>query len=233
MKQRHAIIISGANRGLGKALFDLLFEKESIEFVVSLSRRLSESQKELTDDPRFIFIEQDLSELSSQTSLQELDRLKDTVDKITFINNAAIIHPIDGVGNFNDGDLLQSIKVNIQAPMIIINYLIASFSQKELDIVNISSGAANRPIDGWSIYCSAKAYMKMFIESLEQQEQNNPSINAINIDPGVVDTDMQKSLRESNSGAFTRHQDFVNLKNEGLLQTPQAVAAQIIENLNI
>jgi NAD(P)-dependent dehydrogenase (short-subunit alcohol dehydrogenase family) len=94
-------------------------------------------------------------------------------------------------------------------------------------IVNVSSGAAARPIPGWSAYCAAKAGLDMFTQvvALEVQD-SNIRVNALY--PGLVDTDMQADIRSvdtSESGLdYTYwHEAF----EEGRLLAPADVARMI------
>ncbi|MBN8905636.1 MAG: SDR family oxidoreductase, partial [Rhodospirillales bacterium] len=63
-------------------------------------------------------------------------------------------------------------------------------------IVNVSSGAAIRPLEGWSAYCSGKAGLHMLTRAiaLETAEQG---IRVFGFQPGPTDTDMQVQIRAS------------------------------------
>src|SRR5690606_15700892 len=63
-------------------------------------------------------------------------------------------------------------------------------------IVNLSSGAAHRPMEGWSAYCAGKAGLAMVTQSLAL-EYGARGIRAFGFAPGVVDTDMQGEIRAS------------------------------------
>jgi len=99
-------------------------------------------------------------------------------------------------------------------------------------IVNISSGAALKGRAGWSLYCAAKAGMENFIRSLalEQQTQPQPFI-PINIDPGVIDTEMQALIRGTSPSDFPDVEIFIQRKDQALMVPPDKVAAAIIRIL--
>ena len=99
-------------------------------------------------------------------------------------------------------------------------------------IVNISSGAALKGRAGWSLYCAAKAGMENFIRALalEQQAQPQPFI-PINVDPGLIDREMQALIRETSPVDFPDIELFIQRKNQGLLDPPDKVAAAIIRIL--
>ena len=63
-------------------------------------------------------------------------------------------------------------------------------------IVNLSSGAAHRPMEGWSAYCAGKAGLAMLTRAIHE-EYAAQGIRVFGFAPGVVDTDMQGSIRAS------------------------------------
>lgn len=63
-------------------------------------------------------------------------------------------------------------------------------------IVNISSGAAELPLLGWSAYNTAKASLKMLGQVLFQEVQEE-NIRVFSVRPGGVDTKMQDEIRAS------------------------------------
>src|SRR5690606_41129368 len=54
-------------------------------------------------------------------------------------------------------------------------------------VVNVSSGAAHAPREGWSAYCSAKAGLAMLTRSLDL-EYRERGVAVFGLQPGVVDT---------------------------------------------
>ena len=61
-------------------------------------------------------------------------------------------------------------------------------------IVNVSSGAAHRPLEGWSAYCAGKAGLAMVTRSIQLE---TPGIRVFGFSPGTIDTDMQVKIRAS------------------------------------
>ena len=100
-------------------------------------------------------------------------------------------------------------------------------------LVNISSGAANRAIPSWAGYCASKAALNMLTESfyLEEREKgNHPKVYAVS--PGVIDTDMQVQIRSSKKSDFSSVDNFIGMKEENQLFTPQEAALRLIQLLN-
>jgi len=63
-------------------------------------------------------------------------------------------------------------------------------------IVNVSSGAAIRPLDGWSAYCTGKAGLAMLTRAIMLENTAN-GIRVFGFQPGTTDTDMQVTIRAS------------------------------------
>src|SRR6202008_1576489 len=68
-------------------------------------------------------------------------------------------------------------------------------------IINVSSGAAYRPLEGWSSYCSAKAGLAMLTRSLALE---TTGVRVFGFSPGTIDTDMQVKIRASGMNMISR-----------------------------
>lgn len=221
------IIITGANRGLGKALVDVALKDEDAT-IISLSRSLNEEHRTISDT-KLIFIKTDLSEpfLDSIFEIIEKKTYSDTA--LYFFNNASVILPIDKIGSFKELDIETSIKVNVQYPVNLINSLLNKFPYNKVILINISSGAANNPIPFWSLYGSAKAYMKLFFRVLEEENKENSNLSLYGIDPGVLDTGMQKNIRDN---TFPNQDYFKSLKEDNKLIKAEDAAQSIFNDIN-
>jgi benzil reductase ((S)-benzoin forming) len=220
------ILITGANRGLGKALVDVALKDEHT-FIVSLSRSLHQEHEGISD-AKLLFIETDLSEPFSNSFLEPIEDRILTNTALYFFNNASIIMPIAKIGTFEDLDIANSIQVNVQYPVSLINSLLHRFPMHQTVLVNISSGAANNPIPYWSLYGAAKAYMNQFYKVLAVENVEN-NFTFYTIDPGVLDTGMQESIREN---AFPKQDYFKALKEDNKLIQPKDAALKIFDTIN-
>jgi NAD(P)-dependent dehydrogenase (short-subunit alcohol dehydrogenase family) len=120
------------------------------------------------------------------------------------INNAGQIEPI---GRFLDTDLelwTQNIMVNLIGAQNAVRALFGD--QTDLSgsvIVNISTGAAKVPREGWSAYCCAKAGVAMFTQHLHS-EYGKQGLRVMGYIPGFVDTVMQEKIRASGINEISR-----------------------------
>lgn len=212
-------IITGANRGLGQAFVDILIKNEN-HFVISISRSQSEVQKGFAP-ANFYFIKVDLSKNTLVKKIQVLKELITNQD-IYFINNASTIEPITKIEHLDEEVIDKTISVNIKSTILITNFLLCHFSGHKLFFINISSGAANHAISNWSLYCASKAFIKMFFNVAEKEYKQH---RFFSIDPGVMDTNMQTSIRDTE---FPDVSDFKNLQKDGKLKLPLDAAVEIL-----
>jgi len=63
-------------------------------------------------------------------------------------------------------------------------------------IINMSSGAANAPLVGWSHYCSAKAAAQMLTAAADKELSDN-NIRVVGLSPGTVATPMMQKIRDA------------------------------------
>lgn len=93
----------------------------------------------------------------------------------------------------------------------------------------VSSGAATSAYSGWGAYCASKAALNSIAAVMAVEE---PNVTSIAIRPGVLDTDMQKLIREHGKGKMNseQHEKFINLHSQGQL-TPPDVSAHVLAAL--
>jgi len=216
-------IITGANRGLGQAFVDILIKDEN-NFIISISRSQTKVQKGYST-ANFYLIKADLSE---NTLDKKIEVLKELITKqdIYFINNASIIEPITKIEYLDKEVIDKTISINIKSTILITKFLLYHFNNHKLSFINISSGAANRAISNWSLYCASKAFIKMFFNVAEKEYKQH---RFFNIDPGVMDTNMQTIIREID---FPDVSDFKKLQEEGKLKSPLNVALEILNSIS-
>jgi benzil reductase ((S)-benzoin forming) len=124
-------------------------------------------------------------------------------------------------------DLERNIFVNLVAPMLLMRRFLRATEGVALlrRIVNISSGAARRPIAGWSAYCAAKAGLDMATRVVALEA---PKVEAASLAPGVIDTAMQGVVRSASERDFPDVERFRRMKAEGELRSAEDVAADIL-----
>jgi NAD(P)-dependent dehydrogenase (short-subunit alcohol dehydrogenase family) len=70
-------------------------------------------------------------------------------------------------------------------------------------VVNVSSGAAHQPLEGWSAYCAGKAGLAMLTQSMAL-ELGPLGVRVFGLQPGTVFTQMQEKVRASGINPVSR-----------------------------
>jgi NAD(P)-dependent dehydrogenase (short-subunit alcohol dehydrogenase family) len=113
------------------------------------------------------------------------------------INNAGVIEPIASVATADPAAWARNIQSNLVGAFHCIRACLEPMrAAGGGTIVNISSGAAHRPLEGWSSYCSAKAGLAMLTRAVAL-EHAAEGIRVFGFAPGTIDTDMQVTIRAS------------------------------------
>lgn len=113
------------------------------------------------------------------------------------VNNAAVIAPIGRITDLDATAFAASIDTNLTAQFDAIRLALpAMLARGGGTIVNISSGAAHRPQEGWAAYCAGKAGLAMLTKCVHL-EYGAQGIRCFGLAPGVVDTGMQGEIRAS------------------------------------
>lgn len=113
------------------------------------------------------------------------------------VNNAGVIDPIARLSESGPIAWGTAIDVNVKG---VYHGLRAAIPVMEAAsggvIVNISSGAANSALEGWSHYCSSKAAAKKLTECAHK-EVGDRGIRIVGLSPGTVATEMMGKIKSS------------------------------------
>ncbi|WP_196280016.1 SDR family NAD(P)-dependent oxidoreductase [Catellatospora paridis] len=220
------VVITGVSRGLGEALLNQ-FETDEGTTVLALGRGFTDAQR-IAAGPRLILRHCELAEPSTLPHASELNELIADADEVVLIHNAAVVAPIGPIGDLEPDELANAVAVNLTAPMLLTNSLLAALpATARALIMFVSSGAAHRVIDGWSAYSATKRGAEEFFAHLAEQYADEPRIRVEIVNPGVMDTGMQETIR---AARFAGQQRFLDLFENNELPDPAAIAARLIED---
>jgi benzil reductase ((S)-benzoin forming) len=215
-------VITGASRGIGAALAQLAVDDG--HHVLSIARGACPAGRSLSLDlSRPELIEPVLPGLLADYRL---------LDGAVLVNNAASIEPIGR--EYSAEAATRHFALNLVAPAVLSRVFLEAFASLAIDkrIVNVTSGAAQRAFEGWSLYGASKAGLDHFGRclALEQQRVDHPA-DVVALSPGVVDTAMQASIRAANETQFPLRPMFDELKAGGRLADPQDIARLILRGI--
>ncbi len=210
-----AAFITGSSKGVGEAIAKLLLDKNYIVFGYARTNTIKH--------PNFNFIKIDLSNLENVKALT-FPKLDDM--EVLLINNAARIGEIIPLNLKEDADIINDYNLNIITPTILCAKFINSFNRNKKTIINVSSGAANNSIASWSTYCATKAALDRLTSVIAEEKHTNLTIFSVH--PGVVDTEMQKEIRNADSKLFPLLEKFTNYYKNNELENTKNIAHKLL-----
>jgi benzil reductase ((S)-benzoin forming) len=215
--------ITGTSSGIGKAIAEQALQIEG-SIVYGFSRTCT------IEKSNYIHTSVDLSSIENLISLNF--EKHSNAYKVVLINNAGIIGEIKPIGKQSNESIINVFNLNTICPAILTNKLIQTYNGDDTSIVivNISSGAARHPIESWTPYCASKAAIDMFSQVLQSENgYDSTKLRVFSIAPGIVDTNMQQQVRNSNPGDFPHLKKFIDYKENGLLVSTEMVAQKILK----
>ena len=231
----HYYITTGTSSGMGAAVAELLLDEPATQFCIS--RRENQRLLKLAAERErpLYYLRRDLFDHGELPGLME--EIIGAVDfenaeKITLINNAGTLDPVGPSPENAPEEIHKSVHINLIAPMTLSSLFIKHLQHAPLKktIVNISSGAANRPIWGWSTYCTAKAAIEMYTRTAAQEQKGRKHpVRLFAFAPGIVDTPMQEKIRNTPLELFKDRDNFIEYQEKGNLLDPFHAAGKVID----
>ena len=191
-------IVTGASRGIGEAAALALGEAGAAVVLAARStRHLEANARKITAaGGRAIALECDVSDYDACQRLVHETAVRFGQPDI-LVNNAGVIEPISMVAASEPQAWARSIEINLIGAYYAIRAVLPGMLERGGgDIINVSSGAAHRPLEGWSAYCSGKAGLAMLTRAIDL-EHSPGGIRVFGFQPGTTDTDMQVAIRAS------------------------------------
>ncbi|MFC0525560.1 (S)-benzoin forming benzil reductase [Pontibacillus salicampi] len=230
----HYAVITGVSKGLGASIAEELMQKGI--HIIGISRSINERLQEKADQHQVSYTHYSC-DLSSVADLEEVfgavaERLSQIeAQSVYVVNNAGVVEPIDRVGSLASQHVVQHVHVNYIAPMLITNLMYQQLATTPVTVVNITSGAAEKTIYGWSVYGSTKAALNHFTRTVAVEQGEGSKHVSIAFSPGVMDTDMQGDIRSSSKEAFQDVEKFQQMKQQGMLRDTTVVAQAVVRLL--
>jgi 3-oxoacyl-[acyl-carrier protein] reductase len=113
------------------------------------------------------------------------------------VNNAGVIEPIAMIAETDPAAWARNVEINLVGAFHAVRAVLPGMlAAGGGTIINVSSGAALRPLEGWSAYCAGKAGLAMLTQAIKL-ETGAAGIRVFGFQPGTTDTDMQVLIRAS------------------------------------
>jgi NAD(P)-dependent dehydrogenase (short-subunit alcohol dehydrogenase family) len=182
-------LVTGASRGLGRALTGALVDR-GWRLVVDGrdAARLSAAVGTLRRPELVTAVPGDVADPAHRVALAtavgpRLDLL---------VNNASELgpSPLPKLADLDPGDLQRILTVNAVAPLALVQAVLPALRAAHGSVVDISSDAAVEAYAGWGGYGASKAAFDQLTAVLAVEE---PELRVFAVDPGDMATDMHQA----------------------------------------
>ena len=233
----HLTIITGASRGLGRALAEASLGPDRLLLCMARSSMadlaMAAARHGCLLDARSVNLANVNAAVAALANgIGEVD--VSMVTAATLINNAGSVDPVKPAEKLKPEEVAASVALNLSTPIALTGAFLRITAGWRVPrrVLNITSGAAHHPYHGWSVYCATKAGLDQFSRcvALEQEGLANAA-KIVSLAPGVIDTAMQEQLRAASADDSRERGRFVALHEGGELQAPAEVAQRILAYL--
>ena len=193
-----AAIVTGASRGIGAATArELATHGVGVIVAARTAGEIEAIAAEIGDlGGRAEAVRCDVSVYDDLS--KAVTRCRDAFGRLDIlVNNAGIIEPIARLADSDPDRWGAATDINFKG---VYHGLRAAIPVMEAQgagvIVNISSGVASSPLEGWSQYCASKAAV-LALTRCADKEYGDRGIRVVGLSPGTVATGMQIVIKAS------------------------------------
>ena len=187
----HKALITGASRGLGRALagglaavgYSLVIDARNAGALSLAAAEIRAGQA----DAEVIAVPGDVIDPAHRSALRaaadELDLL---------VNNAGTLGaaPLPALADYPLDELRAAFEANVLAPVALLQIFLPTLRERGGAVLNITSDAAIEPYSGWGGYGAMKAALEQASNVLAAEE---PAVRVWWVDPGDLRTDMHQA----------------------------------------
>ncbi|KAK4902702.1 hypothetical protein LTR27_000641 [Elasticomyces elasticus] len=212
------IILTGASRGIGLAIAHYLLKQSHKVVAVARSEQPLRDLEKQYDGQVAVVIgdaaDFSLGEKAVQAAVEHFQRLDG------LIVNHGVLDPVKRVTNSSAEEWRKAYDVNFFSAIAISQAALPELRKSKGCILFTSSGAATGAYPTWGAYGSSKAALNHLAMTLAVEDKE---ITTMSIRPGVVDTEMQREIREDHNTAMDEADAarFAELKKTGGLLKPE------------
>lgn len=205
-------IISGASRGIGRAIAIELAKKVGPASTFYLTARSMESLEETAhvikrDVDKKLDIRCVSIDMSDERSVSGFNKsIFSNVGDISRFSHAVLVHNAGSIGiidkkarELHDISAIQNyFFFNMTAPITLtsafLQHLANNHSKLRKTVVQITSLSVTAPQKSMHLYCTGKAGREIFFRVMALEE---PDVKILSYDPGLVNTDLYTGLQSS------------------------------------
>ncbi|HUQ72612.1 MAG TPA: SDR family oxidoreductase [Planctomycetaceae bacterium] len=208
------ILITGATRGLGRALVDRFVEAGHTVIGCGRSQDHVANLRTVYGSPhRFDVV--DVAH-DRQVAMWAADVLK-TLTPDLLLNNAAVMNPTKPLWKITADEFQTMLDVNVAGVANVIRHFVpAMIANQRGVIVNFSSGWGRSTAPEVAPYCATKFAIEGLTQALAQELPRGMA--AVPLNPGIIDTDMLRSCWADGAGAYPSPDEWSHIAAPFILQ---------------
>jgi 3-oxoacyl-[acyl-carrier protein] reductase len=199
------VVVTGAGRGIGAAIVQRLLEAGASVFAVVQPGAIPAPEFDMLVTGGGTRLQVFAADVCSTADIAAAaaKALQDFGHVDALINNAGVIQPIGLLGDVDPDAWAKVLAVNAGGAMRCTGVFMPHLLARRGVVVNMSSGAGYRALEGWSAYCASKAAMVMVSRSTDL-EYRDRGLRVFSLGVPPTDTAMQASIRASGINDVSR-----------------------------
>lgn len=216
-------LITGASKGIGKAIAEELAKRQHNILLVARSENLLQEEAERLATQYKIKTDYLAIDLSTPDAAENIyNWCVDKNHSVNILVNNAGYGLSGSLDKYEESENINMMQVNMITPVHLCQLFLPMLRQQEKAyIMNIASSAAYQAVPYLSIYSATKAFILSFSRGL-RQELRKSSISVTCISPGATNTDFVVRAKIGKKGL--KAADKVNM-------TPEAVAQIAVNSM--
>lgn len=227
MAEKKTVLITGANRGIGKAIALRLSANCNLVLTARNKEMLSAVQKECEANGATVYAE--TADIGNQKEIESLIQNALNRSRIDVLINNAGFGTFHRVDEFPVDEFQEILNVNVVAPFLFTRAVIPTMiERKQGQIINISSVAGLNGFKSGTAYAASKHALNGFTESL-REDVKDFGIAVTAVCPGGVRTEFGGNDPEKMNRDFLLEADDVARTVEYLVHESETANAKLIE----
>ncbi|KAF2678380.1 short chain dehydrogenase-like protein [Lentithecium fluviatile CBS 122367] len=213
------IILTGASRGIGQAIAHHLLSQHHKLVLISRTHSALDQLHYQYGSDRVEVLAGDLADFS--LAAKAVERANDRWGRLdALVVNHGTLDPVKKVADSTVEEWRTGFGVNVFSAVALVQAALPLLRKSHGRIIFTSSGASINAYQGWGCYGAGKAVLNHLALTLAVEE---PLLTTVSVRPGVVDTEMQREIREVHRGAMSEGDaaKFQGLKRDGGLLKPE------------
>jgi NADP-dependent 3-hydroxy acid dehydrogenase YdfG len=192
MTDRPLALITGASRGIGKAVAETLGDTHELLLGGRDEKALSSLAAELPSARPWV------AELTDQAALTAATA---GIDRLDVLVHSAGVSRLGALTDLTADVWRDSYELNVVAVAELTRLLLSALRATAGHVVLVNSGQGLHVNPNWGAYAASKFALRAYGDALRGEEERN-GLRVTTVFPGRTATDMQKGVREFEGGAY-------------------------------